>query len=245
MKWCNIKKYTSNSTTLLHTLSAGYSECRLRLIIAFVVRSYLVLFNFCFCFAYNFPAHFPSFLQCWPHDFNYLQMKRRRGWIEGGKGRGRSASRAVFVVYGCVLWQRIWVLRAALGAALRGPLLKPRLALLLFRLLAIFGFVAGEESGGEVGGGAGEVNEGQTVWPATRCKVQSASFRLLLFALHSLLAALIKLEPRHISNVPAVATTPATTAITMRTFLLFCKLIKHWKKHSASSSLPLPLLICF
>lgn len=83
-------------------------------------------------------------------------------------------------------------------------------------------------------------------------KVQSASFRLLLFALHSLLAALIKLEPRHISNVPAVATTPATTTrattttvITMRTFLLFCKLIKHWKKHSASSSLPLPLLICF
>lgn len=137
-----------NSSSL--ALPAGYFQCRLRPIVALFARSYLVLFNFCFCFAYNFPAHFPSFLQCWPHDFNYLRME---AFLQGGeeKRRGKEGKEARLVL--CSLFMAASFDKGSECSGLhsrlhcRVTLLKPRLALQLFRLLAIFGFVAVEESG--------------------------------------------------------------------------------------------------
>lgn len=106
VKWCIINKFNLCFTTLHLAQPAGYSQCRLRPIVALFARSYLVLFNFCFCFAYNFPAHFPSFLQCWPHDFNYLRME---AFLEGGEekrgGGGERERRRVSCCVRC-LWLR-------------------------------------------------------------------------------------------------------------------------------------------
>lgn len=68
----------------------------------------------------------------------------------------------------------------------RVTLLKPRLALQLFRLLAIFGFVAGEECGGGVKGSGGQQGKPMKAKPfglrlAAKFKVQAFGLYSSLF----------------------------------------------------------------